>query len=197
MKDVEIRTWFKQIQDDLDLLTLRSYPPGCECDKGKSGWAVGCPMHGADKPAPEPKCSCVRGRREWWDSNCPIHGHLTDPALPLRAQVAKALGNNVHQEGCTGNWFMGDRRTSSECPQIPPYDTDIAKAMGALEEYCEKNGLGLNAIEYFPHSGDKNHRWSVKVGVAYNFELGGSNSTYANSLPEAICQAIVKHKEGK
>ena len=98
------------------------------------------------------------------------------PDLPLNVRVAKALGPD---------WL--------ELPhdKYPNYDSDLTLAMGALEEYCEKHeNLSYQIIRM-----GQNVPYHVEIAV---FDEGWSeDNIWNNDLPTAICQAIVKHKEGR
>lgn len=160
-------------------------------------------------PAPEPKCECkCFDDDEYYGVNVKaVEEHLSkmfkpvpDPAPPLKAQVANCLGKKLMlwEDG----WRMLELVNPPEYKDqrrwvpIPPYDTDRDLAMGALEEYCKKNDLILK-IEWSDTHSDFNMRYSVAI---YNPSTVARDMTditlsSANSLPKAICQAIVKHKE--
>jgi len=99
------------------------------------------------------------------------------PALPLNVRVAKALGPD---------WL--------ELPhdKYPNYDSDLTLAMGALEEYCEKEHI-YTEISVF----DKKDKYKYFCGLYEYGNVEGLEMTTADHLPTAICEAIVKHKEGK
>lgn len=148
------------------------------------------------EPAPEPKCICGRTLSKELCHNCYqeiiedaiIHSKAgyqvsnnPDPAPPLRAQVAKALGRSPIFHG--GYWRL---ETAGFPADIPPYDTDIKEAMQALEEYCQKINCAFNVGKYL-------NGISIHIN-AIRFPIVGS---YWCDIPEAICLAIVKHAEGK
>ena len=99
------------------------------------------------------------------------------PDLPLNVRVAKALGPD---------WL--------ELPhdKYPNYDSDLTLAMGALEEYCEKEHI-YTEISVF----DKKDKYKYFCGLYEYGNVEGLEMTTADHLPTAICEAIVKHKEGK
>ena len=102
------------------------------------------------------------------------------PDLPLNVRVAKALGMNPYPE------YVGK-------PPLPAYDTDLTLAMGALEEYCGENELTYvieARVREWGYAVTFRERKSVR-----NLEV--VSKAIDTSLPTAICEAIVKHKEGK
>ncbi len=94
-------------------------------------------------------------------NTCPEHKDLPD--LPLNDKVANILG-----------WDM--------------FTLTLDNAMGALEEYCEKND---NTAEIRYRWGGKTceNKWFVHF-------FKGIGSGAGDHLPTAICEAIVKHAEG-
>lgn len=113
---------------------------------------------------------------------------LPDP--PLRVWVAKALGYlYFHAKGET--WYMKSREDTDWAHRIiPNYDTDIKLAMQALEEYATSQKTSYQIFR-IPETPKYTERIDIHIGM-----LSIKNYRY-DSLPEAICLAIVKHAEGK
>lgn len=154
---------------------LSKKEPKCSCGnrnrRQEDAHYSDCPVH--PDPAPEPEQGCVNiighrkkcGKPTMNGSNyCPgcwrWLGNLDndDPALPLRAQVAKIVGLEV------------------------PDKLTIGWAMDALEEYSEI------------------YRWAIDChlqGDCYEIRIADKKYFHQGSLSEAICLAIVKHKERK
>lgn len=172
-----------------------------------------CLLH--PRPAPEQKCSCLKVRK--W---CPKHGFdatagledhvrdmileavtigsagiktskVPDPDPPLNVQVAKHLGENVFYAGKVEGWhYMTPDMDISE--PVLRRDTDIALAMGALEEYKLKSSIRVCIYLY-----GKNDYKSVFFSVILDDRRDRDPiKVESDFLPEAICQAIVKHAEG-
>lgn len=105
------------------------------------------------------------------------------PALPLHVKVAKALGEACWTEQ-DGTWRsnLGKSIPHREYPLVPDYPNDFVAAMGALFEYGEKTG------------------WHVSVGKRQYgrpiwIKIGNMNYEFAESPPQAICEAICAHSE--
>ena len=136
-----------------------------------------------------------------------IEGFCPDPVPPLNVRVAKALGKEIVLCGELGvplskpdpeaevhwrivfnmsdppknsRWLPGGKRYDV----IPSYDTDRDLAMGALEGYAKINSLFVE-IQYHCHQ------------ECYIVKLAGKTTSSYKSLSTAICEAIVKHSEGK
>ncbi len=73
------------------------------------------------------------------------------------------------------NWYL-----------IPDYPNDLVAAMGALIEYGHNQSHTVSMV-YKPNS--------VKVNQFY-VEINGCEGL-ADTLPQAICLAIVAHREGE
>jgi hypothetical protein len=133
----------------------------------------------------KPQCTCPRAMNisigavdqpTEIDVNCPIHGKSTwkeTVDLPLNVRVAKALGENPYPE------YVGK-------PPLPDYAHDLTAAMGALEEYKRKFRPKV-AIELLAYA-STGMMWCVCVNI---------HCVEHKSLPQAICEAITKHAEGK
>ncbi len=106
------------------------------------------------------------------------------PDLPLNARVAKALGLKIKYHPLIGGVI--DRGFGVTPDDIPDYDTDLPAAMGALEEY-KKHTSGIT-IHLYQNNNLYNY-WVVHIDTIDQVE--GRN----RSLPQAICEAIVKHSE--
>ena len=108
-----------------------------------------------------------------------------DPVPPLNVRVAKALEMTIAPcKNHPGDWlFMTGAVGAGAWQSIPPYDSDLTAAMGALEEYCRKQ---VEDIDIFNQT--EIPIWRVQLGrfLCVN-----------KSLPTAICEAIVKHSQGK
>jgi len=114
--------------------------------------------------------------------DCGIKSLKKDPAPPLKARVAKALGNTLRFY--RGLWWMMKADDSDQIPlDIPPYDEDVKLAIGALEEYARENDLIIRMM----FNADCSNIWTCRCE---NADRGESTS-----LARAICEAIVKHKE--
>lgn len=134
-----------------------------------------------------------------------IHGEfvrLNFPEKPLYIKVAEALGHNIECQGRdekgSNVWLNElDYDSDSHKPgmtywaEIPPYDTDLVAAMAALEEYKLKKSVRV-AIRLF-ETNKRKLRWDVLV----NESSSNKNWVVNDSLPQAICEAIVRHKEAK
>lgn len=140
-----------------------------------------CPKHGV-------MCKC-QDKSTPLDV-CPIHGYTPD--LPLNARVAKALGLHVYRNKNFNNWFISPHKDTlgvsveSDCCQ---YDNDLVVAMGALEEYCRKNCL-IWALR--PPVDDAQYWDIIDTRKDGTYTHIGSD---AQTAPQAICEAIVKHAE--
>lgn len=119
------------------------------------------------------------------------------PDLPLNARVAKALGKEIVI--VNDKWqivevksFVGTGLESHAYDPIPDYSNDRDAAMGVLEEYCqEKRNF---TIAYYP---DYSKPFRVSVwGEIKCGEKTNLSEVNNNSLPQAICEVIVKHAEG-
>ena len=76
---------------------------------------------------------------------------------------------------------------------VPDYPNDLTAAMGALESYCSK--CDHTDFEIFWHKGD----YCIEIFAQHQKREPDyrRNMIYAGeSLPTAICEAIVKHSEG-
>jgi len=173
------------------------------------------------KPIPPYSTRCTKCGYELKpvDHKCP---QCKDPEPPLRAQVAVCLEYTCWTDS-DGKWRYCPRGRfipeGVEYPLIPPYDTDIKLAMGALEKYREMHypdAFPIMILEnrYRSYSGGE---WTVVIGAknkqqiidgiygddleAVDFSIAvnrdGLPVVAADSLPEAICRAIVKHAEGR
>lgn len=109
------------------------------------------------------------------------------PDLPLNAKVAKASGNEIRL--IKGEWYYWNPHAHGlACWRpIPDYPNDRNAAIGALEEYAEKhcsiyiirrNRAGDCQIVLYPPMTSDNAGWYDGL-----------------TLPQAICEAIVKHAE--
>ena len=149
-----------------------------------------------------------------------------DPDPPLNARVEKVLGEEIQYFWDYG-WLVKDidRRGPSDLIRgefwRKPYkrDTDRDLAIGALEKYREMHypdAFPIMILEnrYRSYSGGE---WTVVIGAknkqqiidgiygddleAVDFSIAvnrdGLPVVAADSLPEAICRAIVKHAEGR
>ena len=143
-------------------------------------------------PPDPPECKADDAEPQWMRDRI-----LDDPAPPLRAQVAKALGKEIYSPDCSMKLWMCDpvdyatpglskAALLGRSELIPPYDTDIKLAMEALIDYCTQCDHTDFTIDW--HKGD------FQIEIA-----GGGNVTvYFNEyvlmpLSEIICRAIVKH----
>ncbi|MCK5018021.1 MAG: hypothetical protein KAS32_13275 [Candidatus Peribacteraceae bacterium] len=116
--------------------------------------------------------------------------------LSLNVRVAKALGwidfkeYPPHTGEYWAGWFgvsvkpMPDNLNQCGRSQVPAYDTDLMLAMGALYEYATKISETWNIWK----NGDY-----LAIQIADKTHYEG----WRDSLPTAICEAIVKHAEGK
>jgi len=76
---------------------------------------------------------------------------------------------------------------------IPPYDSEVALAIQALEGYCQKRGRWFD-IHYFQGSNE----YRVVIGIPQHLEdLHRKVGICHKSLARAICEAIVAHHESK
>ena len=149
-----------------------------------------------------------------------------DPDPPLNARVEKVLGEEIQYFWDYG-WLVKDidRRGPSDLIRgefwRKPYkrDTDRDLAIGALEKYREMHypdAFPIMILEnrYRSYSGGE---WTVVIGAknkqqiidgiygddleAVDFSIAvnrdGLPVVAADSLPEAVCRAIVKHAEGR
>ena len=73
---------------------------------------------------------------------------------------------------------------------VPDDPNDLVAAMGALEEYCRKGLFQFN-IEKRP-GGQAPHWVCINPSGVVSVNTGINKS-----LPQAICEAICKHVEGK
>ena len=138
------------------------------------------------------------------------HETATDPAFPLNAKVAKVLGKapylHPHAFGKGVNktaWCMyndPEQDHPGNMILVPDYPNDLTAAMGALEEYCE---LTNSYTELTIHSG-KTHgdkRYFCDINMREKPDPTNSDSGWmigsGTSLPQAICETIVAHSEGK
>lgn len=129
-----------------------------------------------------------------WNTFVPVG---KDPDSPLKAKVAKAFGSIVKfHEGLwlIQKWNPGDvnENATPHYYDIPDYDIDIKLAIKALEEYCQiKNAdvdisiLRRSDIIYFCKIGLRGELAMPDRGIVRK----------SNSLPVAICEAIVSHDE--
>jgi len=113
-----------------------------------------------------------------------------DPAPPLRARVAQALGMTISESSNhPGTWiFMTGAVGASAWKRIPPYDEDVKLAIGAGLEYSRlKNVLFSIRREGIDEP-------AFKICFRY-----GPIITVADveHLAEGICEAIAKHSEGE
>jgi hypothetical protein len=126
-------------------------------------------------PDPAPECPlCGKSRT--------LYEHCPCETPPLKARVAQAL--NFHVMISNEKWCIDDIEKQIVYP-IPPYDKDRDLAIGALEEYCEKEG------NFFL-------RWGVEQSLSqsqYEIRIGDKTYYHIGPLPRAICEAIVKHSE--
>jgi hypothetical protein len=105
---------------------------------------------------------------------------IKDPAPPLKARVAKALGYKVIRRQ-NGEWSMPRSSMEQEYIEyVPPHDEDVALAQKAFWEYLLKVGTNDFCIS-------RQHIRIQDIVVAYD-----------GLYPEAedYCEAIVKHSEG-
>ena len=117
------------------------------------------------------------------------------PDLPLRVRVAKALGDEVQywpeSRHSHAGWFRVKSKDKDKpfvlqaWESIPDYPNDLVAAMGALEEFrgaWQLNIYGGGSIE-------------ITIGIhdakTYCFDRSKT------PLPQAICEAICAHAEGK
>lgn len=118
----------------------------------------------------------------------------TEPPLPmseppLNARVHQALGHKVFY--ANGVWL-----TTPYDANIPAYSEDVTLAIGALEEYCGKRDLAHSICcagnhklyGYWVHFLPNGVGWNTSRAIV---------SVDSNTLPLAICLAIVKHHESK
>jgi hypothetical protein len=117
---------------------------------------------------------------------------IKDPAPPLKARVAKALGYKVIRRQ-NGEWSMPRSSMEQEYIEyVPPYDEDVKLAIGALEEYCRTSDLQLYWRIWTCYTPDAHY--SIEIT---NQELTKrTGALWGKSLARAICEAIVKHSEG-
>lgn len=142
------------------------------------------------------------------DKRCPLCKIRHSPDPPLRAQVAKALYPKSRITQCFGEgkkWYF---YRDGAYKDILPYDTDDTQADIAAVEYLKianKNRKVAHALYrfqidmYSDGSGGiclKNDIITIKVNFGGTGEIERANNIlWAKTKSEAICQAIVKHKE--
>ncbi len=143
-------------------------------------------------------------------ASCPIHGkHGKDayrqwiqgcppPDLPLHTRVAKALGEHVYWNEHFKDWFISPHKDTlgvSADSDYYNYPTDLVAAIAALEEYCRHGNSIFCRIDY------GGARWFVDIAKGWeNLQAGGKGELWLSSnssLPQAIREAIVAHREGK
>jgi hypothetical protein len=134
---------------------------------------------------------------------CPVHGLLKPTPDPLHARVAKTNGKETLKVG--GVWYTlktpGDGFEvvrifcRKEYVPILDYPNDLVAAMGALREYCkQKKYERYGRMVYRPDSED----YAVEIlDNSHPYTEWGNLWVTADTLPQAICEAIVKHAEGK
>jgi hypothetical protein len=116
---------------------------------------------------------------------------LNFPQKPLRARVARALGWTFITEH-KGHWAGVEKHTDPTDQPIPPYDTDDALAIQALEEYTLNNNM--RATIRFTNTASGRVFWRVNIYRTSKNEWAKAEN---NSLARAICEAIDKHSEGE
>ncbi len=167
-----------------EVAKLREKLGKCTCDHSLSD----CPICKRQK-------SVARKAREKFEASI-------TPDLPLHVKVAKALGMKPFQLNMYDNktnkelgeeWFMspiGKPPYFNTVP-IPDYPNDLVAAMGALEEYDQRQSANLR-VEIRKHEDG----WNVWIGMYWG-EQKEEALAIDNSLPQAICEAIVVHSEGE
>ena len=112
--------------------------------------------------------------------------------LPLYARVAKALGKEPYWHVDAQQWLMKEGPPNYHDIRVKSYDTDLTLAMGALEEYKRKHQFFFSASMM-----TTSKEWRVCFSESDSDEMGLNDIVMysTNSLPIAICEAIVKHKE--
>lgn len=141
------------------------------CEPDKPDPAPDKPEYAGPKFEPIPPCDTHCTKCGYWlrpaDRSCPG----CSPVPPLNVRVAKVIGKP---------WKF---------PYYPdPYDTDLTAAMGALEEYAEKN-CSIYIIR-------RNRTKDYQI-VLFPPQTSSTAGWYDHvDLPTAICLAIVKHSEG-
>jgi hypothetical protein len=149
----------------------------------------------SQKPAPEkpetigwkrvtPESETQDAVREW--ANKTINPPFPAPE-PIDVQVAKAMRFTV--ANIDDKWRMFEKKEPNFLTDIPPYSTDLAAAMGALEEYCKEHNIVCMAESC--SSGE----WWFKMHNSVS-QVKECNYSHAWTLPLAICHAICKHAEG-
>lgn len=151
-----------------------------------------------------PLCTChfatleqrpYDGHLVYRDPSCPVH---TKPEPDLNARVAKAMGRTIvwHKDAWYQK-FLNEITCDGGLEHIPDYSHDTGLAIGALEEYCQKNKL--NAEIRINHFSQYYHvrLWREERPKPYLAPVAIEEELVANLfLPATICLAIVAHAEG-
>ena len=124
------------------------------------------------------------------DPHCPEHATAGDLADQIKRYAAETVDGFAEQL---------DRAMTSDLPLrakvaeivglLVPKKLTVEWAMGALEEYCRKLGQPVHVV-YNPDPVRSLGNKSFHVEI--NFK-----GQFADALPQAICEAIVAHAEGK
>lgn len=102
------------------------------------------------------------------------------PGREMDVAVARATGwTHIVQVGRIGGGYMGvpRERPRTESVSVPHYSTDMAAAMEAAEELCNRKGWGFS-IRRVP-------AWR------YVASIGMYDSPSCATLSEAVCKAIL------
>ncbi len=174
------------------------------------------------KTAPEPKCPiykydcpiCHPGMAKFYKDFETYKKLIKDP-VPLRAQVAKALGKTVIKIPDEWKphdlWRMEwDHNPGQFGQEIPPYDTDIKLRDDMVHQYlniANKNrkpgetDYSLSTKRYPDNSGHVSLSNITRIICVSFGEHSGhyraNKMLWAKTELEAICLAIVKHAEAK
>lgn len=129
----------------------------------------------------------------WYRPGCLYHGKPAPD--PLHMRVAKANGQACWTDR-DGKWRSHMGRfipEGVEYPIVPDYPNDLVAAMKALEEYCDNDDLRFE----IGHSRDLGWRINIAQYWSELKEQLGKDLAEGSNLPQAICEAIVAHAEGK
>lgn len=173
-----------------------------------------------EKLSPDkPECSCII---RYDNHHCPEHGwwaihkkqkaeydrltrkidrmamealnvrEIPDPVPPLNVRVGRLLEYTMWTDP-DGKWRYNPPNKfipeGFEYPFVPDFPNDLTAAMGALEEYCENNACIYIIRRNRPG-------WYI-ITIDPTQPLTGNTWFKDGFLSTAICEAIVKHSEGK